>query len=156
MRRVHVILGIFTALVTAAGCDMSVQSSPGISLPEGNAEAGQTAFVALQCTSCHRVKDLNLPPPETEGPDTIVLGGGVTRVRSYGDLVTSIINPSHRLAKGFAADRVSQEGQSLMTVYNDVMTVSQMIDIVAFLQSRYEKIERPGYRYPKYDYDKGG
>ena len=41
-------------------------------------------------------------------------------------------------------------GESLMTVYNDVMTVTELVNIVAFLESRYEKLERPGYRYPTY------
>ena len=81
----------------------------------------------------------------------MALGGKVLRVKSYGELVTAIINPSHDLAKGQPTEKVSKEGKSLMTNFNDVMKVSQMIDLVAFLQSHYEKLE-PDYKsyYPYY------
>ena len=72
---------------------------------------------------------------------SIVLGGEVARLKTYGELVTSIINPSHRIARGYPADVVQADGQSKMKNYNDVMTVSQLIDLVAFLQSHYSLIE---------------
>lgn len=153
MKDAPVVLSPIVMLLALTGCNMEPPSAKGISLPEGDAVRGQETFVTLQCTTCHDVRGLELPEPETEGPVTVVVGGGVTRVRTYGELVTSIINPSHRLARGFPADRVSREGESLMVVYNDIMTVSELIDLVAFLRSRYEKIERPGYRYPVYDYE---
>jgi hypothetical protein len=93
-----------------------------------------------------------MPAPQVEGPVMVVLGGGVTRVKSYGELVTSIINPSHRLARRHPAGKISQEGQSLMTPYNDVMTVTQLIDLVAFLQAQYDVVPRPGYQYRVYKY----
>jgi hypothetical protein len=79
----------------------------------------------------------------------VTLGGEVTRVKTYGELVTSIINPSHRLARGYPTEEVSAAGESLMALayLNDVMTVQQLIDLVAFLQARYEV--RP----PAYDAD---
>lgn len=84
----------------------------------------------------------------------VVLGGGVSRVKTYGELVTSIINPSHKLARGFPPHRVSDESGSLMSPYNDVMTVTELINLVAFLQTRYEVKPRPGYRYPVYTYER--
>jgi len=39
-----------------------------------------------------------------------------------------------------------------MTIYNDVLTVTQLTDLVAFLQAHYEQADRPGYRYPAYTY----
>ena len=80
----------------------------------------------------------------------VELGGEVERLREYSDLVTAIINPSHRLAKGYDASLVANEGKSRMTVYNDVMTVSQLIDIVTFLQSHYQL--RPYEPSPSPDY----
>ena len=76
-----------------------------------------------------------------------MLGGRVSKLKSYSELVTSVINPSHQLVKRRRADEVSQDGESLMTVYNDVMTVTELTNIVAFLESRYEKFERPKVRY---------
>jgi sulfur-oxidizing protein SoxX len=140
-------------LALAAGCDLADTSSGYFALPEGDAARGQEIFISLGCTSCHRIPGLDLPIVATEGPVMVVLGGNVSRVKSYDELVTSIINPSHRLARGIASEKISAEGESLMAAYNDVLTVSELIDIVAFLQSEYKIIERPGYRYPVYEYD---
>jgi hypothetical protein len=154
MQRLTILLGMTAALIATTGCDMSARSPQGFVLPEGSAERGQETFVSLGCTACHKIRDLDLPAPETEGPMMIVLGGGVTRVKSYGELLTSIINPSHRLARGFPKGKVSEEGESLMTNYNDVMTIAELVDLVAFLQIQYEVTPRPGYRYPVYTYKK--
>jgi len=111
---------------------------------------GQEAFIALECTACHTIRDMELPAPEELGPVTIALGGKVSKVKSYGELVTSIINPSHRLARNPSKQPITKDGQSVMPIYNDVMTVTQMVDIAAFLESKYKGIERPAYRYRLY------
>lgn len=152
MQRVLMLLGSATILAVVSGCNMVATSSQGFNLPDGDAGNGQEIFVNLECTACHKVRGLDLPAPQIEGPVMVMLGGGVTRVKSYGELVTSIINPSHRLARRHPAGKVSQEGQSLMTPYNDVMTVTQLIDLVAFLQAQYDVVPRPGYRYRVYKY----
>ena len=73
----------------------------------------------------------------------------MSRVKTYGELVTSIINPSHKLAKGYPLDLVSNDGQSKMPVYNGFMTVQELIDIVIFLQPHYE-VYAPRYEYRVY------
>ena len=78
------------------------------------------------------------------------LGGKVARIKTYGELVTSIINPSHRLAKAYPSDEIQIEGRSRMLNYNDAMTVSELIDLVAFLQPRYEIREYDMTYYPIY------
>ena len=40
-----------------------------------------------------------------------------------------------------------------MTTYNDVMTVTQLTDLVAFLQAHYEDVRHPRYKYTRYDLD---
>ncbi len=67
----------------------------------------------------------------------IALGGEVRRISTYGELVTSVINPSHKLARGYGDENQEDDGESKMTNYNDVLTVSELIDLVAFLQSKY-------------------
>jgi hypothetical protein len=61
-------------------------------------------------------------------------------VKTYGSLVTSIINPSHDLARGYPTDEITAGGQSVMSLakLNKVVTVQQLIDLVAFLQVVYE------------------
>ena len=110
----------------------------GFTLPSGDAERGREAFVALRCFECHDVHNVEFPPRVESDKALFKLGGEVTRVKTYGDLVTGIINPSHRLAEGFTPSESAEDGKSPMTAYNDVMTVAQLIDIVTFLQQHYE------------------
>lgn len=125
------------AISSALGCAPSPDSPRGFVLPAGDVDAGQQAFVDLQCHGCHRINGVDLPQFMGSAPVAVVLGGERTRVRTYGELVTSVVNPSHRLIAGFPAEQVSRAGESFMPVLNDVMTVQQLIDIVALLQSSY-------------------
>jgi hypothetical protein len=136
-----------TLVVCLAGCGSDGNE---FTLPPGDAERGQAAFIKFRCYDCHRVHGVDLPPGEEPGQVVVELGGEVERLRDYGDLVTAIVNPSHRLAKGYAESTVADEGKSRMTVYNDVMTVSQLIDIVAFLQAHYELRPYEPTPYPDY------
>lgn len=120
-------------------------------LPEGDAAAGKALFVSYGCIGCHTIPNTDLPEPEADGPVRVIIGGRVSRVKTYPELVTSIVNPSHRIsARYYRADEVSQDGESLMAAYNDVMTVTELINLVAFLESRYEAFEPPSVRRTSY------
>ena len=142
------------AVVTGfAGCQGDPKSGKGFTLPEGDADQGKAVFTQLHCYDCHSVSGVELP--EAAEPDqTIVrLGGEVTRIQTYGELVTSIINPSHRLARSYTVKNdATEENVSPMKNYNDVMTVNQLIDLVAFLQSHYELREYEPTGYAPYHY----
>ena len=135
--------------VAATGC-AGRKSARGFSLPDGDAELGQSTFVELKCHACHTVAGVKLPEPEDMPESPIVLGGRVARLKTYGQVVTSIINPSHRIAKGYPTDIVEKDGQSKMKNYNDVLTVSQLIDLVAFLEAHYELEEYEPTVYPMF------
>ena len=64
----------------------------------------------------------------------------MTAVKTYGQLLTAIIYPSHKLAYGYAEEVVSEDGVSNMYVYNEHMTVQELIDIVMFLQPEYDVV----------------
>lgn len=147
------ILALLAVALVLMACAPSPESARGFRLPDGDAAAGQATFVRLQCHGCHQIVGVELPEFMGTTPlaDKVTLGGEVTRVKTYGELVTSIINPSHRLIKGYPRDQVSRDGESLMTVYNDWMTVAQLIDLVAFLQSHYEVVP-PDYEYYQFTY----
>lgn len=149
MRKLQTVAGLLFIMPVIIGCE---PKPPEFVLPEGNIENGQALFVSYSCTSCHTVRDLDLPAPEAKGPVRVSLGGGVSKLKTYSELVTSVVNPSHQLVKRRKPGEVSNDGESLMTVYNDTMTVTELVDIVAFLESRYEKIERPKMKYPVYTY----
>ena len=149
-------LRIFLAssiLLVATACAPDPKSGSGFRLPDGNADAGKTAFVDLGCHACHQLDGIDA---KFEGTPVVSvrLGGETTRVRTYGDLVTSIINPSHRLATGLAPEVVAPEGKSLMeaAALNDRMTVRQLTDLVALLQSKYQvvvpEVNPYAYAYP--------
>ena len=134
--------------VLMMGCDSGTKSPRGFRLPDGNVAKGQDAFVSLQCHTCHDVDGVELPSPASPAPLLLTLGGEVNRVKTYGELVTSLINPTHRLSADFVGRWTESRGDvdggggagdlSPMSQFNHLMTVEQMIDLVAFLQSRYK------------------
>lgn len=130
-------------IVVLAAC-AGHKSGAGFRLPDGDPAAGQVAFQQLRCSQCHRVQGVEFPAPAAAHPAPVVLGGDVPHVKTDGDLVTSIINPSHRIAAAFRQDEVRQsDGTSRMPDLTSAMTVRQLVDLVAFLQTRYSVV-RPG------------
>ena len=139
------------ALSVTSGCVTPPKSGKGFTLPEGDAQAGKANYMSLQCNACHKINGVDQIAAESEEPElSITLGGEVTRIQTYGELVTSIINPSHRLAKGYPVDAVSVDGKSKMKNYNDAMTVTQLTDLVAFVQSKYKLLDYELTDYPIY------
>jgi len=123
MQRLLVVVAATVSIAGITACEGGVIPRQEIVLPEGDAARGQEAFIALECTACHTIRDMELPAPE---------------------------DPSHRLARNPFKQPITKDGQSVMPIYNDVMTVTQLVDIVTFLESKYERIERPGYQYRSY------
>ena len=94
-------------LVIIAACSPGPQSGRGFALPEGDPETGRQAFVDLQCHACHTIDGVELPEIGIAAPVSVRLGGATTRVKTYGDLVTSIINPSHKLIGSYPEAEVA-------------------------------------------------
>ena len=140
---------LLAALTALTGCEADRMSEKGFSLPEGNALSGKEAFVYMHCHECHTIAGEELPTLAMADPPYVALGGKVTRVKTYGELVTAIINPSHKLAQGYAAELVTNDGESKMPLYNGYMTVQELIDIVAYLQPHYD-VYVPQYEYRVY------
>lgn len=152
MKTCFTLILALTGLVALSGCDQAARmSEKGFRLPDGDADAGRAAFIELECHQCHTIKGMELPSIEGQGAPYVELGGEVTSVRTYGLLVTAIINPSHKLASGYARTAVARDGESRMAIYNEHMTVQQLVDLVVFLQPTYEVVP-PDYRYRTYNY----
>jgi hypothetical protein len=115
----------------------------GFVLPAGDAERGREAFVALRCTACHEVAGLEreLPAPVATPVTGVKLGGLAMREPSDGELVTSIVNPSHQLYPSGEEERITSGEGSRMANLNASMSVQELIDIVAFLHERYASAE---------------
>ena len=126
-----------------SGCN---QNSIGFALPPGDVEDGRNTFVELSCNTCHSVADIAFLG--VEGKDLhFELGGEVTRIKSYGDLVTSIINPSHKIARDFKRTLDVKKVDSPMINYNNIMTVQELVDVVTFLQKQYYVVKPESYYY---------
>jgi hypothetical protein len=112
----------------------------------GDVQRGQEAFMAMGCQLCHTVDGVELPDNSRLRPVTVNLGGDLMFAKTYGDIVTSIINPSHVISEQYldqlpAAQRRAVDSSPMYV--NPDMKVTQLIDIVAFLNSRYRLL--PGY-----------
>lgn len=141
-----------TLVAIAVGCAPPPKSGSGFTLPDGDAELGKANYVSMHCNACHTISGIDqLPTADGEQPEvSVALGGEVARIKTYGELVTAIINPSHRLARGYQQELIAEEGESKMTNYNDVMTITDLTDLVAYLQSNYKiRPYEPTY-YPMY------
>tara|TARA_R110002167_G_scaffold50547_3_gene147034 strand:+ start:26347 stop:26802 length:456 start_codon:yes stop_codon:yes gene_type:complete len=126
------------ASVTLLSCSEGADSPRGFSLPKGDVQAGEAVFMKYQCLSCHTLEGVLQEGIHKNPEISVALGGKTRQTITYAELVTSVINPSHKLASRYLIADVSTEGTSKMTVFNDVMTVTELVNLVAFLQPKYE------------------
>ncbi|MFT4941291.1 MAG: sulfur-oxidizing protein SoxX [Paraglaciecola sp.] len=121
-------------------CNTGPDSPRGFSLPQGDVSKGETVFSKYKCLACHSLSGFEDDSIIKEFEQPIRLGGTSSIVKTYAQLVTAVINPSHELApRAIRLESVVDEnGKSKMRVFNDVMTVTELIDLVAFLQPQYK------------------
>jgi len=142
---------LFLLFLFLASCDFDPNSGCGFSLPEGSVEAGRETFVELECNACHSVGDIERVAGRERLDISVRLGGSVTAVKTYGDLVTSIVNPSHKISRRNSKQGFdSGDNESKMMVYNDVVTVQQLVDLVTYLESNYKLTPMSRTAYPRY------
>jgi hypothetical protein len=148
------IAALLAIIAIGSSCkDRPARMAKGFRLPEGSEENGRRAFQEMKCNHCHAVAGVDMPKPTAAPEVQFELGGEVRRVKSYGELVTAIIQPQHGIAPAyFGRDNTSdtRPSPSPMPSFNDSMTVTQLTDIVTFLHSRYRKAAPPGSVYPYY------
>lgn len=116
-------------------CASSTQRES-FSLPEGDPEAGKKVFVQAECSFCHAVEGVDdIPEPVADPPVPVVFGRG--QRPSDGQLVRSIVDPSHFVSPAYPEATVKMDGESRMPKYRNTLTVQQLIDLVAFLRDAY-------------------
>jgi putative copper export protein len=96
--------------------------------PAGDRARGRAVFVKLQCFSCHRVQPEPFPAPARPGPDLTSAGR-----HHPGYLLESVINPSAMVVDG--PGYADERGRSIMPDYREQLTLSELIDLVAYLKS---------------------
>jgi len=141
------VTGLF-ALLTLGACRTYPDNTGDFRFPilQGDIAEGQAAFERLGCNQCHNVNGVELAAYGGVRPVTVMLGGELMFAKTYGDLVTSIINPSHVLSERYLEQlpRTERRTPNSSPMYmNPEMKVTELIDIVAFLNSRYSLL--PGY-----------
>ncbi len=100
--------------------------------PQGDPEAGRRLFVDFGCHSCHAVAGAGF---EADGQDPNHVGPELTGMGSHhppGYFAESILNPDAVLIE--ATGYIGTDGRSRMPAYPS-MTLSQLVDIVAYLQT---------------------
>ena len=152
-RSIVVSLFVSSLLLIPACRDSAGKLGKGFRLPEGNAERGQVAFLEMKCHQCHTVAGVILPNPESPPALVLELGGEVRKVKSYGELVTSITQPQHIVSPEYLQKlgmKPNGTPASPMPSFNDQMTVTRLADIVTYLHGHYQKAPPPGRIYPYY------
>jgi mono/diheme cytochrome c family protein len=101
--------------------------------PDGNPKAGREVFVKLECCKCHEVKGEHFPnvPKQAEETGPELTGMGTHHPAEY--LAESILNPNAVIVTG--PGYTGPDGLSIMPDYGESLTVSELIDLVAYLKS---------------------
>lgn len=130
-------------LLFPVGCN-NANSGIGFRLPAGDVERGKVAFLELDCIRCHSIAgETATGGLEMTRDIHVALGGETTRVKTYGQLVTSIVYPDHIILPKYRVDYTDRDGNSEMPDVTEDMTVKQMIDLVTYLQTTYKVREPP-------------
>jgi L-cysteine S-thiosulfotransferase len=134
-------LMVLSVPALVAGCASTALF--GFPVDQGDIAAGRQAFIDHRCHQCHSIADERLPPLAGADRPILELGGPTSIVRSYADLTTSIINPNHAISDRYRDQQLLLNTEipleSPMPRPNlDTMSVRQLIDIVAFLDSKYQ------------------
>lgn len=110
--------------------------------PGGDPEAGEKAFVALNCVQCHTVAEVNLAEPKGKKILELPLASHPRFVKNYEDLIRAIVNPKHVVSEQYqailSAPELRGEIEPLMPDLTRDMSARQLVDLVAFLDQAYK------------------
>tara|TARA_R110000850_G_scaffold73969_4_gene162216 strand:- start:496 stop:894 length:399 start_codon:yes stop_codon:yes gene_type:complete len=113
----------------------------GFVLPGGEAEAGQIAFVSLNCVQCHTVAGLDFEEPKGKRRLDLELAAEVRFVKRYEDLIVAIMNPQHVVTSQYKSvlSKAQRDGEikSFMPDLTNDMSARQLMDLVSFLDQIY-------------------
>jgi len=102
-------------------------------LPAGDAAKGRQVFADLECYTCHAIQGEKLPQPggdaKNVGPELTSMGGH--HPAEY--FAESILSPNAVILEG--PGYIGPDGKSIMPTYADSLSVTQLVDLVAFLKS---------------------
>jgi cytochrome c2 len=135
---------LMASLFVLSACTVESPPVKGFVLPDGDVAQGEQVFIKYNCHGCHTIPEVDLPKNEFEPPFTLELGGVVYRVKGYGELLTAVISPDHVISEDYISDLEEADRKAVispMPYYGDVMTIAEMIDLVAFLHAQCSKLQ---------------
>lgn len=101
-------------------------------LPAGDPAKGRELFRELECYKCHAIKGESFPPPGADGkvgPELTGMGG--QHPPEY--MAESILTPNAVLVDG--PGFIGPDGRSIMPSFAESLSVTQLVDLVAFLKT---------------------
>ncbi|MGH8068529.1 MAG: c-type cytochrome [Candidatus Entotheonellia bacterium] len=106
--------------------------------PRGDPVKGREVFVKLECYGCHEVQAEKFPAPSGDiGPELSMMGP----LHDAEYFAEAIIHPNAVIQKGKGYE--AADGASKMPSYNDLVTVQEVIDLVAYLKGLKLPVPKP-------------
>jgi mono/diheme cytochrome c family protein len=135
------ITAVAAAVGTAPRVGIQTQAGAGydavaLTLPRGDARPGRQAFLDLGCATCHGVtgeRDMPAPISNNPGPEL----GPALAGQATGTIATAIVAPSHSMSLA-TSDTVKAQIEGVLSPmgdYSHAMTVRQLLDLLAYLDS---------------------
>jgi sulfur-oxidizing protein SoxX len=149
MRSVMFYALVLFTLFALSACTGEGKPIKGFVLPQGDIARGKQVFVDFNCHGCHTIPEMEFPETDFESPFMLEIGGKVYRVKNYGELMTSIVNPDHVISPKYLAKFEKSERAAVISVmpyYGETMTIAELIDLVEFLHAQYTKLQPQYYR----------
>ena len=141
------LLPALVALLALTACSGEGRPVKGFVMPAGDVAQGEQVFVDFNCHACHTIPGLEFPELENKLPFDVVIGGEVFRVKDHGELLTAVVNPDQSICMSFRV-MMEQSGREVqltpMPYVGEEMTVAELVDLVAFLNAQYVKLQ-PNY-----------
>lgn len=132
-----------TLLLGACVYDPNMRSDFDFPMERGDINKGMQAFTDLGCHQCHSIAGVDLPLHPYPSPVHLELGGSTTYRKSEAELMTSVMNPNHMISDKYREQMLIEGAVPLDSPmpYFEYMTLGQLFDIVALLNSKYQLIE---------------
>jgi hypothetical protein len=109
-------------------------------VPPGDAARGRELYRDLECYKCHEIKTEKFPAPpdgKYSGPELTGMG----RIHPAEYIAESILAPNAVIVD--EPGHTGPDGRSLMPSYVDTLTLTQWVDLVAFLKGLTEGGDHP-------------
>jgi hypothetical protein len=133
---------LFASLLILPFSSLFAEEGKPFRFPGGDREAGEKAFVSLNCTKCHTVAEVNLAEPQGERILELELGAHPRFVKNYEDLIRAIVNPKHVVNEQYKSilteSELSGGIEALMPDLTKDMSARQLVDLVVFLDQAYK------------------